>query len=105
MPFYQQINSTTEEGKRTLDRLLSLRKSIKKQIPQRTLKETLLLATWNIRDFDKATYGDRLEEAIYYIAEIIASFDSGRYSRGLPRFIRLRARHESAWRSLEIYLY
>lgn len=76
MPFYQQINPQTSAGKRTLERLLALRKALKQQqIPQRTLQETLLLATWNIRDFDKATYGDRLDEAIYYIAEIIASFD------------------------------
>ncbi|NET73143.1 MAG: endonuclease/exonuclease/phosphatase family protein [Sphaerospermopsis sp. SIO1G2] len=75
MPFYQKINPKTTEGRRTLDRLINLRKIIKQQIPQRTLDETLLLATWNIRDFDKSAYGSRLDEAIYYIAEIIASFD------------------------------
>ena len=75
MPFYHRLNSQTAEGKRTLSRLLDLRASLKDKIPRRTLHETLLLATWNIRDFDKSTYGDRLDEAIYYIAEIIASFD------------------------------
>ena len=83
MPFYQQIDSQTAEGKRTLERLISLRKALKKQIPRHTLHETLLLATWNIRDFDKSSYGERLEEAIYYIAEIIASFD-------LPMWVELQ---------------
>lgn len=75
MPFYQRINPRTSAGNRTLKRLLALREALRKHIPRRTLRETLLLATWNIRDFDKSAFGDRLDEAIYYIAEIIASFD------------------------------
>ena len=35
----------------------------------------LRLATWNIREFDSPKYGKRLEESIYYIAEILAQFD------------------------------
>ncbi len=75
MPFYKDLDKSTEEGKRTLDRLLRLRKKLKDEIPERTLEETLLLATWNIRDFDKPAYGERMDEAIYYIAEIISHFD------------------------------
>ena len=75
MPFYQNIDKNTVAGKRTLKRLLSLRKTLAAEIPQRTVNQTLLLATWNIRDFDKSAYGSRLEEAIYYIAEIISKFD------------------------------
>ena len=66
MPYYQKIKANTKEGDRTIRRLLALRKELKKQIPPRTLHETLLLATWNIRDFDKPSYGDRMNEAIYY---------------------------------------
>ena len=41
------------------------------QIPSKTTEETLLLATWNIREF-----GDnRRIESFYYIAEIISRFD------------------------------
>jgi len=43
--------------------------------PGATFEQTLLLATWNIREFDAPAYGERLEEAYYYIAEIIARFD------------------------------
>ena len=74
MPFYQKIDPSKDEGKRTLSRLLQLRKALK-EIPERTHKETLLLASWNIREFDSPTYGKRMDEAIYYIAEIIDRFD------------------------------
>jgi endonuclease/exonuclease/phosphatase family metal-dependent hydrolase len=75
MPFYKDLNPTTKEGKRTLEKLLELRKRLATKIPPRTLDNTLLLATWNIRDFDKPTFGWRLEESYYYIAEIISHFD------------------------------
>lgn len=75
MPFYHRIDGNTEEGRRILSRLLELRAGLDQHIPDRTFSETLLLATWNIRDFDKPAYGPRVEEAIYYIAEIINRFD------------------------------
>jgi endonuclease/exonuclease/phosphatase family metal-dependent hydrolase len=75
MPFYRDIKEDTKAGKRTLNKLLDLRKALKVEIPERKLSETLLLATWNIRDFDKPAYGERLDEAFYYIAEIISHFD------------------------------
>ena len=75
MPYYHNISFDTPAGKRTTERLLQLRQQLKAEIPARTLKETLLLATWNIRDFDKSSFGYRLDEAIYYIAEIITHFD------------------------------
>lgn len=37
--------------------------------------DTLLLATWNIREFDSPKFGKRMDEAIYYISEIIDRFD------------------------------
>ena len=75
MPFYNYINPKTADGHRTLERLEVLRKQLKSEIPVRTLNNTLLLATWNIRDFDKPAYGERLQESIHYIAEIISHFD------------------------------
>lgn len=35
----------------------------------------MLIATWNIREFDKPSYGKRADEMICYIAEIIGRFD------------------------------
>ena len=66
MPFYNTIDTKTTEGKRTVCRLLKLREGLD-EIPEKTVDETLLLATWNIRDFDKSSYGERSEEAIFYI--------------------------------------
>lgn len=74
MPFYQYINPKTIEGKRTLNRLLKLKEALD-EIPAKTVDETLLLATWNIRDFDKPAYGLRSDESIYYMAEIVSRFD------------------------------
>lgn len=74
MPFYHRINANSSEGQRTIDRLLALKTALK-EIPEKTVDETLLLATWNLRDFDKPAYGERSDEAIYYIAEIISRFD------------------------------
>ena len=75
MPSYQSIKPKTQSGDRTIERLLALRKQLDRDIPARTLDERLLLATWNIREFDSPAYGARLPEAIQYIAEIIARFD------------------------------
>ena len=74
MPYYQEIDTTTANGKRTAERLLVLKDALN-EIPTKTVDDTLLLATWNIRDFDKPAYGQRLDESVFYIAEIISRFD------------------------------
>jgi endonuclease/exonuclease/phosphatase family metal-dependent hydrolase len=65
-----------EERVRCAQRLLEMRKSLK-NIRQRKSDGTLLLATWNIRDFGASKFGNgpRLNETLYYIAEIISCFD------------------------------
>ncbi|MCD4674011.1 MAG: endonuclease/exonuclease/phosphatase family protein [Anaerolineaceae bacterium] len=75
MPFYQNIDPKAEHSPHMLERLLALRQQLDREVPTRTQSETLLLATWNIREFDSPAYGERLPEAFYYIAEIIAHFD------------------------------
>lgn len=75
MPFYRPIDATTPPGLRTARNLLALREALRDAVPERTQSETLLLATWNVRDFDKPQYGYRTDESIYYIAEIISHFD------------------------------
>lgn len=59
------------ERKRVIDKLITLRAQLDKEIPEKTASNSLLLATWNIREF-----GDnRKPESLYYIAEIISRFD------------------------------
>ena len=60
---------------RTIDGLTRLRGALAQDIPARTATNTLLLATWNIREFDAGRYGYRSEEAYAYIVEILSRFD------------------------------
>jgi endonuclease/exonuclease/phosphatase family metal-dependent hydrolase len=76
MPFYYAIKKQPDDvRRRTAEGLLRLRAQLDAQVPQRTIAETLLLATWNIREFDSPKYGDRAAEPLHYIAEIISRFD------------------------------
>jgi len=73
MPAYTSIkrNRDPVERARIVERLLALRAQLDRDIPAKTATETLLLATWNIRQF-----GDnRRNESLHYIAEIISRFD------------------------------
>jgi len=73
MPYYHPLRQIRdrEEQLRAIDKILTLRSQLDVQIPSKTATETLLLATWNIREF-----GDnRRTESFYYIAEIISRFD------------------------------
>lgn len=78
MPMYWKIKYWKDDDKkRAISRILRLRQYIMTHVPQRTASDTLLLATWNLRDFDsnKFGHGPRLEETFYYIAEVISAFD------------------------------
>ncbi|WP_454798511.1 endonuclease/exonuclease/phosphatase family protein [Novosphingobium lindaniclasticum] len=63
-------------AKHCAERLLAIR-ARQAQLRERKRDSSLLLATWNIRDFDsnKFGYGPRREESLYYIAEMISCFD------------------------------
>lgn len=78
MPFYYELHRQNAKSyaKRTAQGLLALKKGFKEQgVPERVRSSRLLLATWNIREFESAKYGPRQREALYYIAEIIDHFD------------------------------
>ena len=73
MASYKKIRKIEDEAAkaRVVERLLALRKQLNAQVPEKTATQTLLLATWNIREFGE----NRLPESSYYIAEIIDHFD------------------------------
>jgi len=80
MPNYYYLRSRVKKADRNtvIDKLLNLRKRLDKYIPPKDADHNLLLATWNIRDFDKVNrrgFGKRLPESHFYIAEIISRFD------------------------------
>ncbi len=72
---------TLAERDWTSRRLLDLRAQIAspppRGIPRRTKDASLIIGTWNIRDFDnnKFRHGPRRRETLHYIAEILSSFD------------------------------
>ena len=79
MPTYFPINRWMDaaEKARTAERLLALRQKLKSEITDRAGRNSLLIATWNLRDFDsnRLGHGPRLRESHYYIAEVISAFD------------------------------
>ncbi len=79
MPYYNGLRWVKpQERPRVAGKLIRLQKELeKRKIPPRTVNDTLLLATWNIREFGarRPKYGRRIPESFYYIAEIISAFD------------------------------
>ena len=77
MPFYASLldSMNQTERRRATARLLDLRAQLSAEIPEKDTDNTVLLATWNIREFDSGSYGQRLPETLLYIAEIVNRFD------------------------------
>ncbi|MDX2015194.1 MAG: endonuclease/exonuclease/phosphatase family protein [Myxococcaceae bacterium] len=89
MPDHRSLEALgPKEERRVIRRLLSLRNLLRLKtgparagpnagVPVRTLDEKLLVATWNIRELGnpKPKEGPRTQEALHYLAEIIAAFD------------------------------
>jgi hypothetical protein len=75
VPFYHRIDGETEACRRTAGWLLRLREALGQQIPRRGVAGTLLLATWNVRAFDSVKYGERPDQSLLYMTEIIDRFD------------------------------
>lgn len=75
MPFYKSLNPTRDSDRRTILGLQTLKPSLDDAIPHKTTDSTLLIATWNIREFGGTKYGGRETEPLFYIAEIISRFD------------------------------
>lgn len=72
--FYYQIKNSSEP-RRTIEGLQRLRQSLRASGIPAKCPNHLLLATWNIREFDSNAYGKRDLEPLYYIAEICSAFD------------------------------
>lgn len=82
MPFYQDLKRRPQlygvEGPKFIAaRLVELRKILNAQIPERDLRRSLIVGTWNIRDFDNNKFGQgpRRQEAFHYLAEVVSRFD------------------------------
>ena len=63
----------TKEKRRTIENLLELRSELDLHVPPRKAEHNLIVASWNIKELGHTT--QRLPEAFFYMAEIIARFD------------------------------
>lgn len=76
---YYQLKNDIKSNKRefVVSNILGLKNAVKEIVPKKSLDKNLLIATWNIRDFDsnKFGHGPRLNESYFYIAQIISEFD------------------------------
>lgn len=78
MPNYYPIKRMTAEMRqRTLAGLKAIRNQLDAEMPPKTRTRTLVLGTWNIRNFDDNRFmnSNRTPEDLFYIAEIISRFD------------------------------
>lgn len=117
MPYYADLNlSSPQAGReweadmhahaRTLERLQALRAALSDPEhggPPPRRPGSLLLATWNLREFDSPTWGLRLPEAYVYMAEIIDRFDLvaiQEVREDLRALDRLRGRLGHHWKYL-----
>ncbi|MDF2621120.1 MAG: endonuclease/exonuclease/phosphatase family protein [Xanthobacteraceae bacterium] len=72
----RDLQSEPGAAERCAARLLAIRQRLE-PIRRRKSDGALLLATWNIRDFDsnKFGWGPRRPETFYYLAEFVSAFD------------------------------
>ena len=76
MAMYKALKGYSPEEQDFIARkLLDLRKSLFTQITEDRRPNSLIIGSWNIREFDSGKGGLRLPEAYHYIAEIIDRFD------------------------------
>lgn len=85
MVFYRDLRNrrlfteaeTDWVSRRLLDLRAQLREPTPTGVPRRTREASIIIGTWNIRDFDnnKFRHGPRRRESLFYIAEVISAFD------------------------------
>jgi endonuclease/exonuclease/phosphatase family metal-dependent hydrolase len=63
--------------RRIVVNLLNLKEGLERAVPSKANNSDLLLATWNLREFDsnRSGHGHRLTESLLYIGEILSAFD------------------------------
>ncbi|MEJ2728149.1 MAG: endonuclease/exonuclease/phosphatase family protein [Deltaproteobacteria bacterium] len=82
MPLFYRLDGFGKETARVADRLEALRHTMqnnpvgpRRSVPGKNATETLLLATWNLKEFEGGQNDQRTPESYWYIAEIISHFD------------------------------
>ncbi len=82
MPLFYNLDDLGEDMARVAGRLAAIRQMMRnhpdgpaRRVPNRNATDTLLLATWNLKEFGGGESDKRTDESYWYIAEIISHFD------------------------------
>jgi hypothetical protein len=82
MPLYYNLDGLGKNTARVAGRLEELRNTLQnhpdgleRSVPNKNATDTLLLATWNLKEFEGGKNDKRTDESYWYIAEIISHFD------------------------------
>ena len=82
MPLFYSLSGFGKETARVAGCLEALRHTMQahpdgpqRSVPDKNATETLLLATWNLKEFEGGQNDQRTAESYWYIAEIISHFD------------------------------
>jgi endonuclease/exonuclease/phosphatase family metal-dependent hydrolase len=82
MPLFYKLDGLGKDTARVAGRLEALRNALRnhpdgpqRSVPTKNTTDTLLLATWNLKEFEGGKNDKRTAESYWYIAEIISHFD------------------------------
>ena len=82
MPLFYNLDGLGKDTVRVAGRLEGLRNTLQnhpdgpqRSVPNKNATDTLLLATWNLKEFEGGKNDKRTAESYWYIAEIISHFD------------------------------
>jgi endonuclease/exonuclease/phosphatase family metal-dependent hydrolase len=82
MPLFYNLDGLGKDTARVAGRLEDLRNTLQnhpdgpqRSVPNKNATDTLLLSTWNLKEFEGGKNNKRTPESYWYIAEIISHFD------------------------------
>ena len=82
MPLFYKLDRYGEDAGRVAGRIMELRHTLQnhpdgeeRSVPDKNATRTLLLATWNLKEFEGGRNDKRIDESYWYIAEIVSHFD------------------------------
>jgi endonuclease/exonuclease/phosphatase family metal-dependent hydrolase len=82
MPLFYKLDEFGDDTAKVASRLQALRITLRnhpdgpdRSVPNKNATDTLLLATWNLKEFAGGENDKRTDESYWYIAEIVSHFD------------------------------
>jgi hypothetical protein len=106
MPLFYKLDGLGKDTARVAGRLEALRQGLQthpdgpqRSVPNKNATDTLLLATWNLKEFEGGKNDNRTAESYWYIAEIISDLVAiQEVGAHLGALNRLQARLGRTWK-------